>query len=240
MNNRLTFRPDSAWLLECASLLPSSTQLIGFDIQPVHFPSPDHIPSNIELIERDVLDANIPEDLLGSFDVVHIRAFGSSVRNSDCGPLLGAVNRLLKSGGWLQWEEADTSAMKATVAGSGGDDGAQSCKTLLGVLQAGGRATGTTSDWLGDIGDQVSRAGYKYTNVAKVPLKASQYKAWTEDYLLVYEEVAQMVPREKDAPGSAMTREKYEGLFEQVVRETSRGTVIHSQHLVVVVAQKPA
>ena len=239
MNTRLTTCPNSAWLLDCASVLPSSTRLIGFDIQPVHFPSPDHIPTNIELIERDVLDANLPEDLVGTFDMVHIRAFGSSIRNSDCAPLLGAVNRLLKRGGWLQWEEADTSAMTATAAGGGGDDGAQSCKTLLGVLQAGGRATGTTSDWLGDIGDQVSGTGFNHTNVVKFPLKASHYKAWTEDYLLVYEEVAQMVPREKDAPGSAMTREKYEGLFEQVVKETNGGAVIHSQHLVVVVAQKP-
>jgi len=74
----------------------------------------------------------------------------------------------------------------------------------------------------------------------KFPLKSEQYKAWTEDYLLVYEEVAQMVPKEKDAPGAPLTREKYEGMFDQVVKETNEGAVIHSQHLIVIVGQKAA
>jgi len=107
----------------------------------VHFPAATNIPPNVKLMERDVLDAKLPDDLVGSFDVVHIRAFGSLIRNSDCGPVLRAVERLLRPGGWLQWEEADTSAMTASA---GRDDGARSCNMLLSVIEAGGRANGTT------------------------------------------------------------------------------------------------
>lgn len=65
-----------------------------------------------------------------------------------------------------------------------------------------------------------------------------QYKAWTEDYLFVYEEVAMMVPSEKEAPNAQLTREKYQALFDQVVQETDAGAVMHSQHLIVVVGRK--
>lgn len=99
----------------------------------------------MKLIKRDVLDVNVPEELVGSFDIVHIRAFGSLIKNSDCSPVLKAVDRLLKPGGWLQWEESDTSAMIATSGGEGADgSGSRSCTALLGVLRAGGQATGTT------------------------------------------------------------------------------------------------
>lgn len=54
----------------------------------------------------------------------------------------------------------------------------------------------------------------------------------------MYEEVAMMVPSDKDAPGAPLTREKYQGLFDQVVKETNAGTVIHSQHLTMVTGRK--
>lgn len=102
------------------------------------------------------------------------------------------------------------------------------------------RSQADIGSWFASLGDQVSAANFNLTNVMRFPLRSEQYKAWTEDYLLVYEEVAQMVPSEKDAPGSPMTREKYEALFDQVVMESNDGAVIHSQHLVVAIAQKPA
>lgn len=100
------------------------------------------MPLNVKLVEQDVLDAKLPDGLVGSFDMVHIRAFGSSIRNSDCGPVLRAVERLLRPGRWLQWEEADISAMTASA---GRDGGAGSCTMLLNVIRAGGRANGTRS-----------------------------------------------------------------------------------------------
>jgi len=241
----------SAWLLDCIALFPPTTQFYGFDITPAHFPAARDIPSNIQLRQRDILAPDVPDNLVGSFDIVHIRAFGSVIRDSDCAPMLQAVNRLLKPGGWVQWEEADSSAMVAV----GGDSGAASSTTLLRVLEAGGRARGTTFEyvclldswldadvgrWFANLRDQVAAAGFRDTDVLKFPLLSEQYKAWTEDYLLVYEEIAHMLPSEKDMPGAPMTSEKYEALFNQVLKETSDGAVIHSQHLIAVLGQKAA
>ena len=137
---RRTADSPSAWLFDCVGLLPPSTQFYGFDITPAHFPAARDIPANVQLRRRDILAPDLSDDLVGSFDVVHIRAFGSVIRDSDCAPVLQAVNRLLKPGGWLQWEESDSSAMVAV----GGDSGAGAGTALLRVIEGGGRARGTT------------------------------------------------------------------------------------------------
>lgn len=118
-----------------------TAELYGFDIQPAHFSARRNIPPNVQLVQGDVLSKDLVGELTNSFDVVHLRAFGSLIKNSDCSPILEAVRTLLKPGGYLQWEEADSSAMTA-IAADGGLAG--SCNMLLNILLQGGKATGTT------------------------------------------------------------------------------------------------
>lgn len=237
----MTCIPDlvsSAWLVDLCHTLSKDSTFYGFDIQPIHFPSPSYLPSNIHLLQQNVIDASIPADLEGSFDLVHIRAFGSSIRNSNASPILSAAHRLLKPGGWLQWDEADTSAMTAQSANTNAATGHQRCTALLQLLEAGGKATGTTSDWLGNLDKQFEGNGFEDVGVKKYGLRMEQYKAWTEDYLLVYEELAQYFPREAEVKAAPMTREKYEAFFDAVVAETNAGAVIHSQWLLCSVGKK--
>lgn len=69
-------------------------------------------------------------------------------------------------------------------------------------------------------------------------LKPHHLKAWTEDYLLVYEEVSYLLPSEKDMPEAPLSREKYLGLFGQVVKETEAGAVMYPERIVVTTARK--
>lgn len=68
-------------------------QLYGFDIQPSHFSAARDIAGNVKLNQRRVLDVSVPVKFLGSFEVVHARAFGNSVRNSGCTTVLMAAKR---------------------------------------------------------------------------------------------------------------------------------------------------
>lgn len=120
--------------------LGANIELYGFDIQPTHFPSSRDIPSNVHLVERNILDPNFIKEYEELFDVVHVRAFGSSIRNSDPSPVCHAAKALLKPGGYLQWEEADQSKIHSVLD----EKPAPQATTLIQLLAAAGKATGLT------------------------------------------------------------------------------------------------
>lgn len=113
-------------------------ELYGFDIQPSHFPV--DVPANVHLLERNILDPAFIKEFEGSFDIVHIRAFGSSIKNSDTSPVCHAVKSLLRPGGYIQWEEMDQSNMNSSLDGKP----APQATALIHLLAAAGKATGTT------------------------------------------------------------------------------------------------
>lgn len=130
---------NGAWLIEVSERLPGA-QLYGFDIQPAHFPSDAILPSNIKLAQQDVLQGVWSDDLTDSFDFVHIRAFSSLIKNNDLSIILGTIKKLLKPGGYLQWDETDPGSMTASAPE---ESSVQSTKTLLNIIAQGGKQTGT-------------------------------------------------------------------------------------------------
>lgn len=123
--------------------MPKS-KLYGFDIQPAHFPAKSFLPDNVDLTEANVLTGQIPEKWLGTFDIVHIRAFASIIKNNDTSPILKVVTSLLRPGGYVQWEESNVSAMTAIPPTS--EVQAQSCQILLQIIKQGGKANGTLDE----------------------------------------------------------------------------------------------
>ena len=57
------------------------------DISRLQYPVDDYLPENVSLKTMDAFGA-IPDDMIETFDVVHIRAFGLIVTHSDPIPLL--------------------------------------------------------------------------------------------------------------------------------------------------------
>lgn len=92
--------------------------------------------------------------------------------------------------------------------------------------------------WYNGLGQQLEVSGFSEVVSEKCPLKAHQSKAWTEDYLLAWRDVGEMLPSEKDAPGSPMTKEAYNNLFGAVVEEARKGMTLHSGYLLTVIGKK--
>lgn len=88
------------------------------------------------------------------------------------------------------------------------------------------------------LGQKFEVSGFSEVVSEMRPLKAHQNKAWTEDYLLAWRDVGEMLPSEKDAPGSPMTKEGYNKLFAAVVEEARRGMTMHTGHLLTVIGKK--
>ncbi|KAF4945087.1 hypothetical protein FGADI_12201 [Fusarium gaditjirri] len=94
------------WLFDLAQELPDTVCLDGYDISATQFPSQELYPPNVSLCLMDSLQ-DPPDSLLEQYDVVHLRMWASNLRTKDVKILICSVSKLLKPGGYIQWEEAN-------------------------------------------------------------------------------------------------------------------------------------
>ena len=92
------------WSLYLSEQLPKSVKFDGFDISDSQFPK--RLPENMELHVADAKKP-FPAEYHGQFDVVHIRLLTIAMQEPDWGIVTDKCKALLKSGGAIQWEEAD-------------------------------------------------------------------------------------------------------------------------------------
>lgn len=81
------------WLVQLAKELPDAT-LEGFDVSKTQFPHPNWLPRNVRLSERDAF-AEIPDELVGKFDIVHAGIVVLLVKDGNPDFLLNQLLRML-------------------------------------------------------------------------------------------------------------------------------------------------
>ncbi|OJJ43914.1 hypothetical protein ASPZODRAFT_18693 [Penicilliopsis zonata CBS 506.65] len=92
------------WILELADKYPTVV-FEGYDVSSAAFP-PRHVwGENVSFAELDALQ-QVPDEMKGQYDVVHMRLLCSFVRGNDPSKLVNMAKSLLKEGGYLQWEES--------------------------------------------------------------------------------------------------------------------------------------
>ena len=75
----------------------------------------------------------------------------------------------------------------------------------------------------------------KVTEYEKFEPPKELSKVWTDDLLMVYEEIQWSLPEAANAgPNPALTREMYQDLFARVVKETQEGVSLSMDNLVIV------
>lgn len=100
---------------------------------------------------------SVPEDLVGAYDIVHVRFLAYVVRNDEIADIAAKLASLLRPGGHLQWEEADLETLRfeTTAAdGSGSTENLRALFSLLAVQDARLRPT-----WFGGLHELVAGAG---------------------------------------------------------------------------------
>lgn len=85
------------WLIKLAHELPSA-RLDGFDIKLDQAPPAQWLPPQVHLRTWNVFD-NVPDDMLGAYDVVHMRLLVLVVENRDPRPIVRNLRKMLKPGG---------------------------------------------------------------------------------------------------------------------------------------------
>ncbi|KAF7945522.1 hypothetical protein EAE96_010289 [Botrytis aclada] len=116
------------WLLDIARTLPPTVELYGFDISSAQFPHPNYLPLNVKLEIMDSLHVGPPEELLESFDVVHLRLWLGVVMNGDPSAILTHALKLLRPGGYIQWSEVDPN--QGIAEGPNGEESPHVAKVL--------------------------------------------------------------------------------------------------------------
>lgn len=95
---------SGSWLLDIAESLPRSVELLGLDVSADHFPEASKLPPNVRLEIHDALDP-LPDDLLGTFDLVNVRLLALGLQSAQYGVVAKNVYDALRPGGWFQWME---------------------------------------------------------------------------------------------------------------------------------------
>ncbi|KAI0131210.1 hypothetical protein F4814DRAFT_445352 [Daldinia grandis] len=98
------------FLLRVRELYPNAT-LEGLDISPALFPPKSRLSSNVALTLLDIKQP-VPEELHSKFDVVHVRMIVAGMLPNDWASAVDNLTRMLKPGGFLQWEECDFISLK--------------------------------------------------------------------------------------------------------------------------------
>lgn len=88
---------NGAWVLDVHREYPNAT-IDGFDLTSAHFPAAGWMPSNINFHAWDAF-TEVPDESVGVFDVVHVRALYSAIINNNVEPVLDNLLKMLKPGG---------------------------------------------------------------------------------------------------------------------------------------------
>ncbi|ROV90906.1 hypothetical protein VMCG_09957 [Cytospora schulzeri] len=99
------------WLLDLASKLPGTARIDGLDVSLDAAPQPELFPANVTLREWDIKKP-VPEDLVGVYDIVHIRNFSFVLLDAEIPQVLRNLSDLIKPGGYLQWGEPDVMSFR--------------------------------------------------------------------------------------------------------------------------------
>ena len=92
------------WLLDLAEEVPTSVQMDGLDITLSQAPPKQWLPPNISMREWSIFE-DVPGDLVGKFDIVHVRLLLLVIPDDNAVPVVQRLAKMLKPGGYLQWEE---------------------------------------------------------------------------------------------------------------------------------------
>ena len=226
-----------AWLLSLASDLPQTRQnsifFAGFDISPKHFPAPENLPANTRL---DVLDAfadELPEHLIGVFDVVHVRMFFAVVKNNDPGPLIRNAVRMLKPGGYLQWDDMDGGSKKAIPPNP--SVVATATADLIDAIIQSQLGMNIDYTWIRRLGEHFQKHGLQVVDDIRMELKKELRKMMTDSSLMVQDHIAKIHVKNGVMAG---TGQNWGKLWAAANAEVDRGVTM-VMDLYLCVGQKP-
>lgn len=169
------------WLLEVSDLLPNAT-LVGFDNNISQAPPQAWLPKNVELRQWDMM-TEIPEGFEGTFDFIHMRLLILAAEDN-VQPLVQNVMKLLKPGGWMQWDELDWQRPSVKdAAGQGGHENSALAK--IGQLMK----ERASHDWVVNMDEMLMKSGFENVQRHSILNDKKMWKFATDLTIVLWEEI---------------------------------------------------
>ena len=212
------------WLIDLARELPSA-RLDGFDIKLDQAPPPQWLPSRVKLRTWNVFE-DVPDEMLGVYDVVHVRLLVLVVEDSNPRPILGNLSKMLKPGGYLQWDDLNYPDTCVRVV----DDSllTPALHELRRMVYSQGR-----HDWTLRLADIFNEEGLEDARLYHFDDSMPLSKANGDQHLLTMEEFASRLEK----VGKKDEATKIYQIIRDVYEESMRGAAL-SMPRVVCVARK--
>jgi len=169
------------WLIDVARELPTA-KIEGFDIDLSQAPPQKWLPSNAALRYWDVFE-DLPDDLIGKYDFVHVRLLVLVIEHADPRFVLRNLLKMLKPGGFLQWDDLDCPGMCVKTVDSTVQ--APALEQLREMSYANGR-----HDWVFQIPTYASDVGFENVEIHSFGDGIDLARAFNEQHLLTMEEFA--------------------------------------------------
>ena len=213
------------WLIDVSRALPTA-ELDGYDIDLGQAPKPPWLPSNLKLREWDIFD-EVPSDAVEKYDVVHVRLLVLVVRNSDPREILAKIAKMLKPGGYLQWDDLNYPDTCVKTISKNLDTPALS--ELRELVYSRGR-----NDWTLKLAEFASEEGFEDAKLYHFDDKIELAKANGEQHLLTMEEFAARLAS-VDKKTEAIELQQ---LLGRVHEESSHGAALSMPRVVCVARKK--
>ena len=97
---------NGIWLVDLGKRLDSSVSLHGFDINTSMAPAAGWVAPNVSFRRYNFFDEP-PPDTVGVYDIVHVHAISTILRDSNVSLFIANMYKFLKPGGYLQVEDGD-------------------------------------------------------------------------------------------------------------------------------------
>lgn len=213
--------------------------LIGLDADSAHYPAAANLPTNVKLGMLDALTVDIPAEHVGQYDAVHVRAFASVVKAGNPGPLISNAYKMLKPGGYLQWDDMDGDSFKAVTPGSDSESPSLSTtateELVATSLQAQKVGFNLKYDWLQQLGKLFEQHGFELIDEKRMSVKKELRSVMTTSLLMIQAHVARIAVRDGCMIG---TNKSWEEVWTKAGEELKEGVSL-TMDMIVAVGRKP-
>ncbi|KAI2474921.1 Methyltransferase domain protein [Pyrenophora tritici-repentis] len=98
------------WLTDLGARLPHDVQLDGLDVS--FNAATSKLAASQCYLEELGYQGTAPAELIGAYDLVHIRNFAFVLQDAEIPSILDKLIALLKPGGYIQWGEPDVASFR--------------------------------------------------------------------------------------------------------------------------------
>ncbi|KAF9883289.1 hypothetical protein FE257_003780 [Aspergillus nanangensis] len=213
------------WLIDVAREI-STAQLEGLDTDLTRAPHTNWLPSNIHMRHWNMFE-DVPPELEGKFDLVHIRLLVLVLSNVEIHKPLANFLKLVKPGGYIQWDDVD--CINIHVKKADGSLDASALEELRVACYSNGR-----HNWIMDLPQLLTSKGFQLSKLHWYDERMELVRAFNDQHLMTMEEFADQLMRTGQQAGAA----RFRHLIAHSYEECLRGAAL-SMPRIVVVGQRP-